>query len=234
MGCSGRVTVERALHAVFKASASSSAEERDRQSSEIKALNFDVAKAFDEFAADERLSLKASTPIEQQQRTLPNGALSLQPPSLRVRTMPKQLISESVDIKTTPERLWAALTCADLTERYWGGMRIESDRVSGARIFYRRDGAITDVHVILEIERLRRLVYSFQPLVPEYVAEPPSKVTIEIEPSALSTRLDLLHSGLSPDSGLYRACRVGWPMILRNLKAMLEARVEPVERGALG
>lgn len=145
--------------------------------------------------------------------------------------MSKQVVSESVDIQTTPERLWAALTCADLTERYWGGMRIESDWVSGARIFFRRDGAITDVHVILEIERLRRLVYAFHPLVPEYVAEPPSRVTIEIEPRASSTRLDLLHDGFPPDSGLYCACRLGWPIIVRNLKAMLEARVEPVGKG---
>lgn len=145
--------------------------------------------------------------------------------------MPKQVISESVDIQTTPQQLWAALTCADLTERYWGGMRVESDWVSGAKIFYRRDGEITDVHVVLEIERLRRLVYAFHPLVPEYTAEPPSRVTMEIESNATSTRLDLLHEGFSPDSGLYRACRLGWPMILRNLKAMLEARVVPVERG---
>lgn len=145
--------------------------------------------------------------------------------------MSKPVISENVDIQTTPERLWAALTCADLTERYWGGMRVESDWVSGAKIFYRRDGEITDVHVILEIERLRRLVYAFHPLVPDYAAEPSSRVTIEIESSATSTRLDLLHEGFPRDSGLYRACRLGWPIILRNLKSMLEVQSVSVENG---
>lgn len=143
-----------------------------------------------------------------------------------------QEILEVVQMKSSPEAVWTALTTPELTQRYWGGMRIESDWMPGSKIRYRRDGRITDEHVILEVDRLRRLVHTFQPLVPEYVNEAPSLVTFGIEARGSVVQLSVRHEDFGPESKLYCACRAGWPIILTGLKSLLESGAPPGRTGS--
>lgn len=131
-------------------------------------------------------------------------------------------------IAARADLVWNALTDPEITPRYWGGTRIESDWQVGSRIRYRRDGAVVDEHTLLEIDPPRRLRHSFQPLFDEALRrEKPSRVTIELAPGEVAaaggvTRLHLLHDEFGENSKVYAACREGWPMILSGLKTLLE------------
>jgi len=130
-------------------------------------------------------------------------------------------------IKTTPERLWQAITDPDLRARYQFGARIESDWANGSS--YRVTHAGNPGSLIegenLEIDPPRRLVQSFHAAWDDAVAaDGTSRVTWEIEPVGDSCRLTVIHDQLreGADEHLYG----GWPMILSGLKTWLETGQE--------
>jgi uncharacterized protein YndB with AHSA1/START domain len=128
------------------------------------------------------------------------------------------------DIKTTPEKLWAALTNGDITRRYWFDRRIESDWAVGSPVLF-YDGAsdtVTDSGVVLECEPPRRLVYTFrQELEPDHPAYGHyTRVAFDLEPIEQGVRMRLVHDSLRGLDDV-EAWRQGWTPILTNLEAML-------------
>jgi len=125
-------------------------------------------------------------------------------------------------IQSTPERVWHALTDADLTAQYWGH-RNESDWQPGSRWDHvRTDGSgVSDVGgEVLSAEPPRRLVITF--VDPNLEAQPvPSTVTFDIEPWQDIVRLTVTQENL-PDEEAFRAVSHGWPAVLANLKSLLE------------
>jgi len=126
-------------------------------------------------------------------------------------------------IRTTPERLWDAITDGDIRSKYNFGSRIESDFTPGSRFEMVHPGAPGPLGegVNLEVDPPRRLVQSIVALWSEEVtSEGPSRLTWEIEPVGDSCRLTLTHDELREDANpeLYG----GWPMILSGLKTWLE------------
>jgi uncharacterized protein YndB with AHSA1/START domain len=126
-------------------------------------------------------------------------------------------------IRTTPERLWEAITDPDIRARYHFGARIESDWTEGSP--YRVDHAGANGSIIdgenLEVDPPRRLVQSWNALWGEDAKrEATSRVTWQIEPVGDSCRLIVTHDQLSETAPeeLYG----GWPMILSGLKTWLE------------
>jgi uncharacterized protein YndB with AHSA1/START domain len=137
-------------------------------------------------------------------------------------------------IKTTPERLWEALTDPDLRSKYSFGMRVASDWTPGSYYeFTGPDGTeIWGEGENLEVEPPRRLVQSFRALWSDEVkAEGTSRVTYEIEPVGDSCRLRVVHDELREDANdeLYG----GWPMVLSGLKTLLETGEELTTPGSL-
>ena len=62
-------------------------------------------------------------------------------------------------IRTTPERLWAALTDPQTIRKYWFGMTAESDFKPGSSWGLKfEDGRMADTGEILEADPPRRLV----------------------------------------------------------------------------
>jgi uncharacterized protein YndB with AHSA1/START domain len=126
-------------------------------------------------------------------------------------------------IKTTPERLWEAITDPELRRQYSFGVGVESDWAPGSPYEGTHPfspGAICSGEN-LEVDPPRRLVQSFNALWSDAVkAEGTSRVTWEIEPVADSCKLTVVHDELRDDANgeLYG----GWPQILSGLKTLLE------------
>jgi len=124
-------------------------------------------------------------------------------------------------IKTTPERLWRAITDKDMRSKYNFGVVVTSDWTPGSRFQGAGRGQPILEGENLEVDPPRRLVQSFRALWSEDVkAEGDSRVTWEIQQVGDSCRLLVTHDQLREDanSQLYG----GWPMILSGLKTLLE------------
>jgi uncharacterized protein YndB with AHSA1/START domain len=125
-------------------------------------------------------------------------------------------------IKTTPERLWEAITSEEMRARYSFGVGTVSDWAPGSEYKASVPGVIEIASgENVEVEPPRRLVQSFTALWSEDVKkEGTSRVTWEIEPVGTSCRLRVTHDQLGEDANneLYG----GWPMILSGLKTLLE------------
>ena len=127
-------------------------------------------------------------------------------------------------IRTTPERLWQALTDAETRSKYNFGVRVESDWTVGSPYTFAHSHApgLIAEGTNLEVDPPRKLVQSYTALWSDDAKkEGSSRVTYEIEPVGDSCRLtvthDRLREGASPE--LYG----GWPMVLSGLKTWLES-----------
>jgi uncharacterized protein YndB with AHSA1/START domain len=128
-------------------------------------------------------------------------------------------------IRTTPERLWTALTTAEFIKKYWFGMDFETDWRVGSRwrlVF--PDGRVADTGEIVEIEPPRRLVLKWRnEFRPELREEGEARCVIEIEPAGEVVKLTITHEMDKPGSKLIGAVSTGWPKILSSLKTLLES-----------
>lgn len=130
-------------------------------------------------------------------------------------------------IRTSPERLWQAITSPEYTTRYFYGGHYETTWQPGSE--YRtvlQDGTTPFEGTILESDPPRRLVYTFRYVGdPQTESEQASRVTWEIAPvgDADMCKLSVVHDGFAPGEVLtYRKVGGGWPFILSNLKTLLE------------
>jgi uncharacterized protein YndB with AHSA1/START domain len=126
-------------------------------------------------------------------------------------------------IKTTPERLWEAITDSELRQKYTFGVGIESDWSAGSRYaaVHPASGGEISEGENLEVDPPHRLVQSFHALWGDDVrAAGTSRVTWEIEPVGDSCQLTVTHDQLP--EGVNAQIYGGWPMILSGLKTLLE------------
>jgi uncharacterized protein YndB with AHSA1/START domain len=137
-------------------------------------------------------------------------------------------------IKTTPERLWEAITDPDMRAKYSFGVSANSDWKPGStyEAVHKGAGVTIAEGENLEVDPPRRLVQSFTALWSDDVkSEGTSRVTWEIEPVGDSCQLTVIHDELREDANaeLYG----GWPMILSGLKTLLETGEELTTPGSL-
>lgn len=138
-------------------------------------------------------------------------------------------------IRTTPERLWDAITSPETRAHFQLGCRIDSDWSPGSRYELTSPaagGRLLGDGTNVEIEPPHRLVQTFAAHWDEASnAHGPARVTWEIEPVADSCRLLVTHDELAPDAPetLYG----GWPMILSWLKTYLETGTTLTTPGSL-
>jgi uncharacterized protein YndB with AHSA1/START domain len=150
---------------------------------------------------------------------------------LEDRTMEKVF---EIYIKTTPERLWEAITDPEMRRKYNFGVVVTSDWTPGSRY---EAGSPKAPGLLMEGENLevdppRRLVQSFNALWGEDVkAEGTSRVTWEIEPIRDSCRLTVTHDQLR--EGANEQLYGGWPMILSGLKTWIETETVLTTPGSL-
>lgn len=127
-------------------------------------------------------------------------------------------------IRTTPEKLWSALTDAQFMKQYWFGMHGESKWTAGSPWkLVSGDGQIFDAGEIVEAEPPRRLVIRWQNQKPELKAEGESLCTMELEPTGTAVKLSITHTIGRDPSKLIAAVSGGWPKVISNLKSLLES-----------
>ena len=141
-------------------------------------------------------------------------------------------------IKTTPERLWQAITDPTRRARYAFGVGSFSDWTPGSEYQSRTTelnggaGLVIAEGKNLVVEPPRRLVQSFRAMWSDEVkAEGESRVTWEIEPVGDSCRLTVTHDGLR--AGANEELYGGWPMVLSGLKTLLETGEQLTTPGSL-
>ena len=127
-------------------------------------------------------------------------------------------------IRTTPEKLWTALTDPEFNKQYWFGMHCESQWTAGSPWkLVSGEGQVFDAGEIVEAEPPRRLVIRWQHQnKPELKAEGASLCTMELEPDAGAVKLSITHSIERDPSKLIAAVSGGWPKVISNLKSLLE------------
>ncbi len=126
-------------------------------------------------------------------------------------------------IRTTPERLWEAITDPEIRSKYNFGARINSDWTPGSRFEMSHPGGdvLLGEGENLEVDPPRRLVQTMVALWSDDVKrEGTSRITWEIEPIGDSCRLTVTHDRLR--DGANDELYGGWPMILSGLKTWLE------------
>ncbi len=137
-------------------------------------------------------------------------------------------------IRTTPQRLWEAITDPGIRSTYNFGVRINSDWRPGSRYEMSHPSApgLLGEGEILEVDPPRRLVHSMVALWSDEVKnEGTSRVTWEIEPVGDSCRLTVTHGDLR--EGANEELYGGWPMILSGLKTWLETGERLTTPGSL-
>jgi len=127
-------------------------------------------------------------------------------------------------IRTTPEKLWTALTDAEFMKQYWFGMHAESQWKAGSPWkLVSSEGVLMDAGEIVEADPPRRLVIRWEHQNrPELKAEGPSLCTMELEPSGSSVKLSITHTIEREDSKLLVAVSGGWPKVISSLKSLIE------------
>ncbi|MFF0267847.1 ArsR/SmtB family transcription factor [Kribbella sp. NPDC004536] len=140
-------------------------------------------------------------------------------------------------IRTTPERLWQALTDPAFTKEYWG-LYHETDWAAGsAMVWHQGDVAIAGPgQVVVEHTPYTRLSYAWHHITPEFAkevgfdeqtyerasTEPLSTATFELEPVEDQVKLTVIHSGFEPGSTIRTMIQDGWPRLLADLKSLVE------------
>jgi uncharacterized protein YndB with AHSA1/START domain len=127
-------------------------------------------------------------------------------------------------IRTTAEKLWAALTEPEFTRKFWVATVQECEWKPGATWkLLGPNGRVADAGEVVEIEPGKKLVVTWQNhLFPEITAEGFSRMSYEIEPKGEMVKLTVTHTMERENSKLIKAVAGGWPQILSSLKSLLE------------
>jgi uncharacterized protein YndB with AHSA1/START domain len=127
-------------------------------------------------------------------------------------------------ICTSPSELWTALTSPEFTKKYWFGVYHDTDwKVGSSWKLMLPDGRVADAGEILEIDPPKRLVLKWRnEFKPELKDEGYTRCVIELEQINDAVKLSITHSIDVENAKIIGAVSGGWPLILSNLKSMLE------------
>jgi uncharacterized protein YndB with AHSA1/START domain len=124
-------------------------------------------------------------------------------------------------IKTTPEKLWQALTDGDVMEKFFFG-RIDSDGTPGSTYYFTGpDGKKNPSGTVVEFDPPHRMVSTFKPG-GEAPDSKESRLTWEITPAGETCKLSLVHDQLDAGDPMSQEFRNGWVIFFSAIKTFLE------------
>ena len=127
-------------------------------------------------------------------------------------------------IRSTPEKVFDAITKPEIARRYWGHENI-SDWKSGSdwqHVRANEERTVNIVGKVVEVSPPTRLVISWAS--PSQAADPASysRVSFDVEAYDDMVRLTVTHDELEAGSGMATGIQKGWPIVLSSLKSLLE------------
>ena len=128
-------------------------------------------------------------------------------------------------IRTTPEKVFEAITRPEMARRYWGHENVSEDWQPGSRWQHIRTDEARTVDLVgevLESDPPKRLVISWANESQKDDPDQYSRVTFDIEPQGEIVKLTVMHDDLQPGSGMLKGISKGWPHVLSSLKSFLE------------
>jgi uncharacterized protein YndB with AHSA1/START domain len=138
-------------------------------------------------------------------------------------------------IRTTPDKLWEALTNPEFNRKYWFGTWQDSAWTVGSSWrLTSSDGRIWDAGEVLEVDPPKHLVLKWRHQArPELHEEGFSRATFDLEPMDDLVKLTVVHEIDRQGSKFIAAVSDGWPKILSSLKSLLETGVAHQRTGDL-
>jgi uncharacterized protein YndB with AHSA1/START domain len=136
--------------------------------------------------------------------------------------MKKSKLVYETYIRTTPKKLWTAITKPEFTRQYWAGLANVSDWKKGSPWQLVTKGDKPEIYVtgkVLECVPAKRLVLSWAD--PDDLADK-SRVTFEIEPIADLVCLTVTHGNFKAGSTMVGKVSEGWSRVLSSMKSFLE------------
>jgi uncharacterized protein YndB with AHSA1/START domain len=129
-------------------------------------------------------------------------------------------------IRTTPQKLWQAITDPDQTRQYFYGLAVESDWKPGSSIKHLLpDGKSQIEGKVLAVDPGKKIIHTFAT-----TGEPdaPTRVTWQLEPMGSVTLLTLTHDDFDGETKTYQSVARGWNPVVSGLKTLLETG-QPLE-----
>jgi uncharacterized protein YndB with AHSA1/START domain len=135
----------------------------------------------------------------------------------------KQELVYEVFIRTTPERLWKALTDGEMTQKYFFGTRVKTTLKAGESMIYEYpDGRTAVTGVVISADPPRKLVHTWTSTYQEDLAKEKSTVTWLIEQRGGMCKLTAIHDVTDAPKTAGNVSKDGWTIVLSGLKTFLE------------
>jgi uncharacterized protein YndB with AHSA1/START domain len=129
-------------------------------------------------------------------------------------------------ISSSAEKVWNALMDPEMTRKYWGHLNVSDWKVgSDWKHEDPSTGQVRIVGKVVEFTPPRRLVITWAFPAEAQVPDKYTRVTFEIESAGKAVRLKVTHDELEPGSEMESGITRGWPVVLSNLKTLLETGI---------
>jgi uncharacterized protein YndB with AHSA1/START domain len=127
-------------------------------------------------------------------------------------------------IRSTPDKVFEAITRPDIARRYWGHENVSDWQVGSDWQHVRADEQRTLqlVGKVVEVSPPTRLVITWANASQADDPEAYSRVSFDIAPYQDMVRLTVSHDELQAGSGMAKGIQQGWPIVLSSLKSLLE------------
>jgi uncharacterized protein YndB with AHSA1/START domain len=127
-------------------------------------------------------------------------------------------------IRSTPEKVFEAITKPEIARRYWGHENV-SDWKPGSTWNHVRANEQRTVELtgkVVETAPPTRLVITWANASQAADPESTSRVSFDIVAYEQMVRLTVTHDELEAGSGMAKGIQQGWPIVLSSLKSLLE------------
>jgi len=127
-------------------------------------------------------------------------------------------------IRSTPEKVFEAITRPEIARRYWGHENV-SEWTPGSDWRHVRDNDQRTVNIVgkvVEVDAPTRLVITWASPAQATDPESYSRVTFDVAAYEGMVRLTVTHDELETGSGMAKGIQQGWPIVLSSLKSLLE------------